>query len=232
MSIIRKQKINWIDIKDAYVYAEPEITSDNGRIRFPTLSEIAERYDVHVYMVNNRASKEGWYNQRKAYQKKLADLHNMEINIMSLRKSAMMDGDNILRLEKFGKLIDSWLDQHVPSEQSEERSEECDVNYVEYDENEVLNEVKNEVSMKELALAIGSMEKLHKLNRDIMGEPLNYYEFYKEKIKEEKRQAEKGKAVSKSDIRELIASIRDEKSSAKVTLDVDVTECNEEYVSE
>jgi hypothetical protein len=257
--------IEWTKIRSDYIYGEPEFDPVTTTNKFVTMRELGARYDINPQKIMERASKEKWFDKRRAYRQKVADLHDREMNIMSLRKSALTDGDNLARLDALGKMFDAWLAEYAPEVKFDQEERDaylrlCAIegivpddeneNTLETNKNGVLSYVSDDdkemyqvgyqdaveaitevserkvASIKELSMAIDVLSKMHKLNRDIMGEPINYHDFYVEKAKEAKRIEERGKAVNKDDIRDLIETIRGEgDSGAKITLDVDAEEC-------
>lgn len=252
----RKHRIDWEKIKNEYIYADPIIDEKLTTIRYPNMMYFIEKYDVSKTALCLRAAKEGWYQQRLAYQRKIRDLHDRELDIMSLRKSALFDAENLARLKMFSQIFDAWLAENKPDnsdvnsddvalrqlcadenidlhdETHENASEDTSANtddetypvtyqrapQSEYDENgDIVG--KSLPSIKDLNQAMDVMQKMHKLNRDIMGEPINYEKFYAEKAAESRRVAEKGKAVTRDDIRDLISNMK-KKGETAVTLDV------------
>lgn len=251
----RKGKIDWIAIRNAYVYAEPEIDKKRTSYRYPSMKDIALKFDVAHQNLIKRAARDGWVQRRKDYHRKINELHDREVDIMHIRKSALYDSENLARLEAMGQMFDTWVaenDQASPDTLSEREQTAYDELCAEegfvpdeeassltahftHHPGDVYDDEGNLVakaSIKDINMAMDVMIKMHKMSRDILGEPINYEKFYAEKIAEEKKQVEKGKAVTRSDIRDLISSMREtsdatKESNAHVTLDVKAEEVSE-----
>jgi hypothetical protein len=213
-------KTNWDIIRNAYIFAEPIEHAASQSIRYPTLVEIAEQYNVNAQSLNVRAQKENWYEKRLAYQQRVSQLHDLEYGAMQLRRSALFDEQSIERLDKFTETFDKWM-------------RELDARVEAQSAGGYMAEGETPVRGSDMKDAIDVMQKMHKLHRDIMGEPVNYYEFYKEKLREERKDVEKGRAVTRSEIRDLISAVRKRDSEngapsvepgANVTLDVTMDE--------
>jgi hypothetical protein len=207
-----RYSINWEEIEKAYVFAEPILHKETNSFRYPSLAEIGEQYGVSLAsmaMMSSR-SNPSWYEQRKLYHEKTRKLHDLEYGVMQLRRSSEFDSHNLRRLDKFSSIFDVWLEDL--------EDQICNKNSYR-DE----GDSSPPLGIKDMKEAMTVMKDMHKLNRDILGEPVNYYEFYKEKLKEERQAVEKGKAVTRDEIRDLISAVRKE-DTADVTLDVSVDE--------
>ncbi len=204
-------RINWEEVKNAYIFAEPIIDTKTQSYRYPSLADIANQQNIGVGTVYIKAqeTKPTWTDQRKLYHAKLKQLHQLEYGVMQLRRSSEFDSHNLRRLDKFSSIFDVWL----------EDLEDQIVNKNGYQE----ETGSPPLGIKDMKEAMCVMKDMHKLNRDILGEPVNYYEFYKEKLKEERHAVEKGKAVTRDEIRDLISAVRKE-DTAGVTLDVSIDE--------
>jgi len=254
----RKGTIDWLQVRNAYVYAEPTVDKKRTTYRYPSLENIAKEYKITPQMLYTRAAREGWSQRRKDYHRKIKELHEREVDMLHVRKSALLDSENIARLEMMGQIFDSWIAENnqVPQDVLSER-EKAAYNELCAEEGFVPDEddtgltarfggsdrlpgdvyddegnVRSTASIKDINMAMDVMIKMHKMSRDILGEPINYEKFYAEKIAEEKKMVEKGKAVTRSDIRDLIASMKDtsdatKESNAHVTLDVKSEEVND-----
>ncbi len=216
-------RTNWDIVRNAYIFAEPIEHKESQGIRYPSLFDIAQQYNINKESITTRASRENWHEKRKAYQERVSQLHDLEYGAMQLRRSALFDEQSIERLDKFTEIFDKWM-----SELDARVEAQATGGYVD-EETERAERVKG-TDMKD---AIDVMQKMHKLHRDIMGEPVNYYEFYKEKLREERKDIEKGRAVSRSEIRDLISAVRKRDSAngapsvepgASITLDVTMEE--------
>lgn len=206
--------INWEEIENAYVFAEPILHEETKSFRYPSLEDIGEKYGVSLASMTmmSARSKPTWYEKRKLFHEKTRKLHDLEYGVMQLRRSSEFDAHNLRRLDKFSEIFDVWLedleDQIVHPERGANGPEQGQT-----------------LGIKDMREAMTVMKDMHKLNRDILGEPVNYYEFYKEKLKEERQAVEKGKAVTRDEIRDLISAVRKEggdelASSGSLTLDV------------
>lgn len=56
-------RINWEEIRDKYVYG----IEKDGKIEFPSIRDLAERYNVSRTSIGEKASKEKWTGQRLQY---------------------------------------------------------------------------------------------------------------------------------------------------------------------
>lgn len=207
-----KFRINWEEVKNSYIFAEPIIHAETQSYRYPTLADVAKQHNIGVGSVYIKAqeTKPTWTDQRKMYHAKMKQLHDLEYGVMQLRRSSEFDSHNLRRLDKFSSIFDVWL----------EDLEDQIVNKNGYKDPE--SEASSPpLGIKDMKEAMTVMKDMHKLNRDILGEPVNYYEFYKEKLKEERHAVEKGKAVTRDEIRDLISAVRKETNEvAQLTLDV------------
>lgn len=194
-------RINWDKVRNDYIFAEPIIDEKTKSYRYPSIADIAKKNNANIATTYIRSSKENWQEKRAMYQSKVSQLHDLEYGAIQLRRSALFDEENMERLGKFTEIFDKWMGE------LEERVE-----------------TQNETPVKgtDLKDAIDVMQKMHKLHRDIMGEPVNYYEFYKEKLREERAISEKGRAVTRNEIRDLISAVR--KKETGLTLDVSAEE--------
>ena len=208
-----KFRINWEEVKNSYIFAEPIIHAETQSYRYPTLADVAKQHNIGVGSVYIKAqeTKPTWTDQRKMYHAKMKQLHDLEYGVMQLRRSSEFDSHNLRRLDKFSSIFDVWL----------EDLEEQIVNKNGYQDPE--SAASPPLGIKDMKEAMSIMKDMHQLNRNILGEPVNYYEFYKEKLKEERHAVEKGKAVTRDEIRDLISAVRKE-DTAGVTLDVSVDE--------
>lgn len=251
----RKGKIDWVLVRNAYVYAEPQINKKRTTYRYPSLKDIATQYEINKDVLYIRAARDGWSQRRKDYHRKINELHDREVDIMHIRKSALYDSENLARLEAMGQIFDSWIaDNNIVSPETLSEREKAAYDELCAEEGFVPDEEASSLtahfthhpgdvyddegnlvakaSIKDINIAMDVMIKMHKMSRDILGEPINYEKFYAEKIAEEKKQVEKGKAVTRSDIRDLISSMRETSdttkgSNAHVTLDVKAEEVSE-----
>lgn len=207
-------KVNWEEIRNAYVFAEPIMYGNNTAYRYPTMEDIAKEYGVNFATLTVKAKDASppWTVARKRYHAKMKQLHDLEYGVMQLRRSSEFDSHNLRRLDKFSSIFDVWL----------EDLEDQIVNKNGYQDPEASTPPLGIKDMKE---AMSIMKDMHQLNRNILGEPVNYYEFYKEKLKEERHAVEKGKAVTRDEIRDLISAVRKETNDvAQMTLDVSTDE--------
>lgn len=202
--------INWEEIENAYVFAEPILHEETKSFRYPSLEDIGEKYGVCLssMAMMSRRSKPTWYEKRKLFQEKTRKLHDLEYGVMQLRRSSEFDAHNLRRLDKFSEIFDVWLedleDQIVHPERGANGPEQGQT-----------------LGIKDMREAMTVMKDMHKLNRDILGEPVNYYEFYKEKLREERHAVEKGKAVTRDEIRDLISAVRQETNDdVSITLEL------------
>lgn len=203
--------INWEEIEKDYIFAEPILHKETQSYRYPTLEEIGAKHGVSLSSVTlrSRRSNPSWYEQRKLYHAKTRQLHDLEYGVMQLRRSSEFDSHNLRRLDKFSSIFDVWLEDL--------EDQICNKNGYQEETG------SPPLGIKDMKEAMTVMKDMHKLNRDILGEPVNYYEFYKEKLKEERHAVEKGKAVTRDEIRDLISAVRKE-DTAGVTLDVSIDE--------
>ena len=190
--------IDWERVRADYVHGYYEYLNDGmRRLIFPSLRVLAEKYGINSEVVSRRCRKEKWVIQKEQFKSKIMRRRYAEIGVLKFRETSRYDADNIVRLEKFGRILDSVLDY----------KEQCD---------------PAEVDLKELKTGFELLEKMHKLGRDIFGEPVGYDKAYEEAQRDVEEAMNKGKEVKKDDIEDLIKNIK------KNIVDVNAVGVNEE----
>lgn len=71
----RRRRINWQRLKADYVEG---FTDTEGKTRWPTLRELAEKHGIHGGNVRDRAAAERWVDERATFQRRVEDLRQIE----------------------------------------------------------------------------------------------------------------------------------------------------------
>jgi hypothetical protein len=58
-------KINWEEIHQAYTFGTPK----DGKIEFPTLKDLADKYHLSLFTIKKHSSKEKWSEDREQFLK-------------------------------------------------------------------------------------------------------------------------------------------------------------------
>jgi predicted DNA-binding protein YlxM (UPF0122 family) len=146
------EKIDWVAIEKEYVQGSYTIAPDGKKeFTYPTLDELAEKYNCSRSRVGAKSSQEKWLNRRELYKEKLR-LHVIsQGESINLCDSTRYDTENLTRLENLGILIDDWIEERLVADEEGNR---------------------RRVDAKELNLIMDALAKKHQLARNIFGEPI------------------------------------------------------------
>jgi hypothetical protein len=99
----RRGRHDWEAIRAAYTEGMPKDDADNDEDReWPTLEEVAERFDIRADQVRRRAGKESWSLQRVAVQRRIADTRTKKRASALARESVEFD-TRTLSIAKMGQ---------------------------------------------------------------------------------------------------------------------------------
>jgi hypothetical protein len=174
-----KKFIDWERVRSDYVYGWYD--SEEG-YRFPVLREVCERYGVDFGTASNRSRKEKWGLHREQFREKIVNKRRRELTQMKLRESSRYDTENIIRMEQLGMFLDKYMDYHSASDEPPD--------------------------MRDIERATKILDQLHKIGRNIFGEPQGYDRTYEQMIQEVEQEIERKKDNSREGINELIKKIK------------------------
>ena len=205
-----KRRIEWDDVKHDYVMGIRKHKGGIGYIYYPTLNDLAEKYDISMSAVAVKSRNEKWVLQREMFKEKVANYREQSLSEYKIRSSTQFDSENVLMLEKISMILKARLAMY----------------------NELYNDNLEEVmasgdynipGIKEVNETLDAIGKLHITMRNVIGEPLNYYEA----AKETNREIQQAKQTVKVDeVKDLISTVRKELDAK--TVDVEATTEDEE----
>lgn len=192
-------EVDWERIRADYVHGWYEYNEDGTRkYIYPTLRKLMEKYDVSNTAICSRSRREKWVLQRDQFRQKITKRRHAELGVMKFRESSRYDADNIVRLERFGKLIDRFIEEKE-------------------------NDVENDLNIKDIKTGVEVLEKIHSLTRNIFGEPVGYDKAYEEAVREVEKAINEGNPTTKNDVLDMINAIKSNTVDVGVTDDGDLT---------
>lgn len=154
-------KYDWLNISKEFIQGVKIRNSETNviTIRFPTLVEIAEKYNIPPETVSIRSAKEKWGLQRQQYQRKLK-IKNTEVSTGDLLGiSSKFDALLLKNLENLASLTEEYIKPYMFILENEE-------NVV---DNPIYEDLKP-LTPKDIKELIQSQEIIHKTVRSILGE--------------------------------------------------------------
>jgi hypothetical protein len=171
--------MDWERIRSDYVYGWHD--SERG-FEFPSKNQLAEKYGIDVHSILNRSFKEKWGLHREQFREKIVNKRRLELGQMKWRESSRYDTENIMRMEQLGMFLDKYMDYHANSEEPPD--------------------------MRDIERATKVLDQLHKIGRNIFGEPQGYDRTYEQLILEVEKEIESKKDNSREGITDLIKKIK------------------------
>lgn len=171
--------VDWEKLRSDYVYGWYD---SNRGYEFPVLQQIADRYGVEVRNVRERSFKEKWGLHRAQFREKIVNKRRHELGQMKWRESSRYDIENIVRMEQLGMFLDKYIDYYANGDEPPD--------------------------MRDIERATKVLDQLHKIGRNIFGEPQGYDRSYEQMIQEVEQEIERKKDNSREGIDDIIKKIK------------------------
>jgi hypothetical protein len=171
--------VDWEKIRSDYVYGWYD--SERG-YEFPIFKQLCERYGVDIGAITNRSYREKWGLHRAQFREKIVNKRRHELGQMKWRESSRYDTENIVRMEQLGMFLDKYMEHHANSDEPPD--------------------------MRDIERATKVLDQLHKIGRNIFGEPQGYDRTYEQMIQEVEQEIERKKDNSREGIEDIIKKIK------------------------
>ena len=166
-----KLKHDWTAIMEEYVVGYVVIDPETGHKihQYPTLDDLAAKYQVSSSYIKNKSSKESWGLRRETFQTKLREKASSNKFHAFISQSASFDARTLLLLDKLYGLAEAYFDQFEGLEIGRDGNfHVINPGYSEGDEDDKGTPIK----VTDLKGIVDILDKAQALVRRTVGEPL------------------------------------------------------------
>jgi hypothetical protein len=148
-----KKVEDWDTVR--YDYVHGVVDESTGKTTFPTLKELAEKYDVSPVTVRMQSMKGKWSRLKALVKSKLKERRDVSELRDVLSASASFDSSTLDAADKLFKLINAQLDEYVEELKSPKHDEESG---------------NQRIDPKNIKMLTDSIARLNAMTRNLLGD--------------------------------------------------------------
>jgi len=191
-------RIDWESMQIDYIHGIIEKGEDGKkRVKYPTIKELSEKYEVSKRQIDQRCWKHKWVLKKHTFQERMRQERAKDMGVERTLRGSIYEGDTLIRLEKLNDLMDNMMEDMEEAMTNEDEAK------------------RRGVKPQDLVSLSKVLETNLKLAKEIYGVPRDYEQLYKETQEEFEKKASAKRKITGEEVNELLRALREKTIDVK-----------------